>query len=62
VRMDGSLIVTTALVKGSALALFRLQLTLCPLRWPRSFGQSSGLVKLIPGYLMPPVWSSPGPR
>jgi hypothetical protein len=31
-------------------------------RWPRSFGQSSGLVKLIPGYLMPPVWSSPGPR
>src|ERR1700688_2762597 len=31
------------------------------LRWSRSFGQPSGLVKLIPGYLMPPVWSSPGP-
>jgi Protein of unknown function (DUF4238) len=25
------------------------------LRWLRSFGQPSGLVKLIPGYLMPPV-------
>jgi hypothetical protein len=31
------------------------------LRWSRSFGQPSGLVKLIPGYVMPPVWWLPRP-